>query len=38
MVRLMAALSAVLIWSTVAIAPAAAADKVVMLLNWYVYG
>ena len=38
MVRLMVALSAVLIWSTLAVAPAAAADKVVLMLNWYVYG
>ncbi len=38
MVRLMAALSAVLVWTALAVAPAAAADKVVLMLNWYVYG
>src|ERR1700735_3046186 len=38
MLRLMTALSAVLIWTALSAAPAAAADKVVLMLNWYVYG
>src|SRR5438045_3330093 len=38
MIRLMAALSTVLIWITLAAVPARAADKVVLMLNWYVYG
>jgi NitT/TauT family transport system substrate-binding protein len=38
MIRLMAALSTVLIWTVLAAAPAKAADKVVLMLNWYVYG
>src|SRR5215212_3957861 len=38
MIRLMAALSTVLIWTALASAPAVAADKVVLMLNWYVYG
>src|SRR5216684_3596889 len=38
MVRLTAALSGVLIWTALAVAPATAADKVVLMLNWYVYG
>ena len=38
MVRLVTALSAALIWTALAAAPAAAADKVVLMLNWYVYG
>ena len=38
MVRLGAVLSAVLIWTALAAFPAAAADKVVLMLNWYVYG
>src|SRR3984885_3291284 len=38
MVRGIAALAAVLTWMALAIAPAAAADKVVLMLNWYVYG
>src|SRR5216684_1682734 len=38
MVRLIAALSGVLIWPGLAVAPATAADKVVLMLNWYVYG
>src|SRR6202167_1776198 len=38
MVRLMPALAAALIWTALAVAPAKAADKVVLMLNWYVYG
>src|SRR4030081_2568082 len=38
MVRLIAALSGVLILTALAAAPATAADKVVLMLNWYVYG
>ena len=38
MVRLMAALATALIWTALAAAPATAADKVVLMLNWYVYG
>src|SRR2546423_6809853 len=38
MIRLMAALFAVLIWIALAAVPAPAADKVVLMLNWYVYG
>src|SRR5947207_14401095 len=38
MIRLMAALSTVLIWIALAAVPAKAADKVVLMLNWYVYG
>src|SRR6202022_873582 len=38
MVRLMAAFSGVLIWTALAVAPATAADKVVLVLNWCVYG
>src|SRR5881296_1166148 len=38
MIRLMAALSTLLIWTALAAAPAVAADKVVLMLNWYVYG
>ena len=38
MVRLMAALATALVWTALAVAPAAAADKVVLMLNWYVYG
>jgi NitT/TauT family transport system substrate-binding protein len=38
MVRWMAALSAALVSTVFALAPAAAADKVVLMLNWYVYG
>ncbi len=32
------AFSVVLAWTALAVAPAAAADKVVLMLNWYVYG
>src|ERR1700720_2538930 len=38
MVRLIAAFSAALIWTALAAVPAKAADKVVLMLNWYVYG
>src|ERR1700721_978117 len=38
MVRLMTALAAALVWTALAVAPAQAADKVVLMLNWYVYG
>jgi hypothetical protein len=34
----MTAISAALIWSALSILPASAADKVVLMLNWYVYG
>ena len=38
MVRLFAALATVLIGTMLAALPARAADKVVLMLNWYVYG
>src|SRR3979411_1542730 len=38
MVRLMAALASALVCTALATVPAAAADKVVLMLNWYVYG
>jgi NitT/TauT family transport system substrate-binding protein len=38
MVRLAAALAALVISTALAAAPAVAADKVVLMLNWYVYG
>src|ERR1700724_4402998 len=38
MKRLITALAAALIWTALAAIPAAAADKVVLMLNWYVYG
>ena len=38
MIRFVAAFSAVLIWAALTVVPAAAADKVVLMLNWYVYG
>ena len=38
MMRLMTVFSAVLAWAMFAAAPASAADKVVLMLNWYVYG
>ena len=38
MIRVLTALSSVLIWTVLAAAPAKAADKVVLMLNWYVYG
>src|SRR3954464_11903942 len=36
--RVMTGFTAVLAWALLAIAPASAADKVVLMLNWYVYG
>ncbi len=36
--RRMTGFSAVLAWAMLAAAPASAADKVVLMLNWYVYG
>ncbi|WP_425328448.1 ABC transporter substrate-binding protein [Rhodopseudomonas palustris] len=36
--RFVTALSAVVVWSAMAVLPASAADKVVLMLNWYVYG
>ena len=30
--------TAVLVWTALAVLPAAASDKVVLMLNWYVYG
>ena len=36
--RLLISISAALIWAVTAVAPAKAADKVVLMLNWYVYG
>ena len=38
MLRLMTVVSVVLAWAMLAAAPASAADKVVLMLNWYVYG
>ena len=38
MVRLITAFAAALVWTALAVTPAAAADKVVLMLNWYVYG
>ena len=38
MVRCILAVTAALVWMVSAVAPAAAADKVVLMLNWYVYG
>src|ERR1700720_5053693 len=38
MMRWATAFAAALIWSALAAAPATAADKVVLMLNWYVYG
>src|SRR6202012_312207 len=38
MLRSIAAVVAALIWTISAVLPAAAADKVVLMLNWYVYG
>src|SRR4249919_1606318 len=37
-IRVMAAVSAALIWTALSVIPASAADKVVLMLNWYVYG
>src|SRR6267142_2279584 len=38
MIRVIAAISAALIWTALSVLPASAADKVVLMLNWYVYG
>src|SRR5215831_15283058 len=38
MKRLIAVAGAALAWTALAVAPASAADKVVLMLNWYVYG
>src|ERR1700743_2393160 len=38
MMKVASAFAAVLIWMATSAAPAAAADKVVLMLNWYVYG
>jgi NitT/TauT family transport system substrate-binding protein len=38
MIRAIAATSAALIWTALSVLPASAADKVVLMLNWYVYG
>src|SRR6202140_2148361 len=38
MMRWATAFAAALIWSALAAAPATAADKVTLMLNWYVYG
>src|SRR5256714_13898385 len=38
MIRVTAAISAALIWTALSVLPASAADKVVLLLNWYIYG
>src|SRR6187431_1708197 len=38
MIRTITAISAALIWTALSVLPASAADKVVLMLNWYVYG
>src|SRR5215204_6919876 len=38
MIRTIAAISAALIWTALSVVSASAADKVVLMLNWYVYG
>src|SRR5207248_3135150 len=38
MIRVTAAICAALIWTALSVLPASAADKVVLMLNWYVYG
>src|ERR1700759_3863455 len=38
MVRSVTGLAAALIWTALAVVPARAADKLVLMLNWYVYG
>src|SRR4051794_8531778 len=38
MLRLIAVILGALIWTVSAVVPASAADKVVLMLNWYVYG
>jgi len=38
MIRAIAAVATALIWTALSVVPASAADKVVLMLNWYVYG
>src|SRR5690242_16608721 len=38
MMRVIPPVLAALAWTALSVAPAAAADKVVLMLNWYVYG
>src|SRR5437868_4893919 len=38
MIKVITAVSAALIWTALSVIPASAADKVVLMLNWYVYG
>src|SRR5437588_1191655 len=38
MIRFVTAFAAALVWTALAAAPAVAADKVTLMLNWYVYG
>src|SRR3954467_2860361 len=38
MIRTIAAISAALIWTALSVFPVSAADKVVLMLNWYLYG
>ena len=38
MIRAIAAVATALIWAALSVVPASAADKVVLMLNWYVYG
>ena len=38
MIRAIAAVATASIWTALSVIPAAAADKVVLMLNWYVYG
>src|SRR5256886_15370644 len=38
MIRFLTAFAAALVWTALAAAPAVAADKVVLMPNWYVYG
>src|SRR2546423_5646077 len=37
MIRFVTVFAAALVWTALAAAPAVAADKVVLMLNWYVY-
>ncbi|MDI1262370.1 MAG: nitrate ABC transporter substrate-binding protein, partial [bacterium] len=38
MIRIMTAALTILAWTAMSVLPASAADKVVLMLNWYVYG
>src|SRR5258708_3333043 len=38
MIRMIGAVATALIWTALSVVPASAADKVVLMLNWYVYG